>query len=77
MAWPLRGLGQSCCYTRRLSKGAAALDVIAEVVHGKAGTEGTRMAEFYRGEEFRPGMSGWYEVPPSITVRIPAMEKPS
>ena len=47
-------------------------DLVAETVFGVAGRDGTRFAEFVRGQRFLSGASGWFAVKPSPKILIPA-----
>jgi hypothetical protein len=55
-----------------LSKTYDASDKFAEVIFGERGKRGRRAAEFYNGNEFDPGQSGWHDLPLSEEVDIPA-----
>jgi hypothetical protein len=47
-------------------------DCVAEVVFGPAGRDGTRFAEFVRGQRYASGGSGWFAVKPSLKIQIPS-----
>ena len=47
-------------------------ELIAETVFGVAGRDGTRFAEFVRGQRYTSGASGWFNVKPSPQVKIPS-----
>ncbi|WP_166826894.1 hypothetical protein [Thalassoroseus pseudoceratinae] len=60
---------------KELSDPWDATEIVAEVVLGAPGSEGTRLAEFYRGTKYLPGESPWYDCRPPATVDIPLSPK--
>ena len=54
----------------KLSKGSQ--QIVAETVLGICGRDGTRFAEFVKGQRFTPGASGWFVAKPSLKAMIPA-----
>jgi hypothetical protein len=48
-------------------------EVLAVVIRGEAGGTGRRVVEYYYGEEYRPGTSGWHDDPPEAEVPIPVV----
>ncbi len=55
----------------RLSTSIGAEDRFAELIHGERGGRGCRFREFFRGEGFSPGESGWYDRIPPQEIKIP------
>lgn len=56
---------------KRLSCPHDAGGIVAEVIFGERRNIGKRMAEYYLGQEFPTGGSGWYDRPPPEDIAIP------